>query len=88
VKLSGKRIAENGSPTKGTEEFESALPRCSKMDGSTLRFVPSYTEAGWFVEANCVTITDGERTAVYVPFAITADCSEDCEASTRATLQP
>ena len=45
------------------------LPRCDKLDGSTLRIVPAYTEAGYFCEANCVTITDGERSAVFVPQA-------------------
>lgn len=43
------------------------LPRCQKLDGSTLAIVPSYTEAGSNCEANCITVTDGERTAVYVP---------------------
>jgi hypothetical protein len=43
------------------------VPRCEKLDGSTLSIVPAYTEAGMFMQANCVTITDGERTAVYVP---------------------
>jgi hypothetical protein len=51
-------------------EFQFRLPRCDKMDGSTLRIVPSYTEAGMFCEANCVTISDGERTALYVPIRI------------------
>lgn len=46
------------------------LPRCEKLDGSTLRIVPAYTEAGQFCEANCVTITDGERTAIYVPLRV------------------
>jgi hypothetical protein len=44
-----------------------SLPRCPALDGSGLRIVPAYTEAGQFCEANCVTVTDGERTAVYVP---------------------
>ena len=44
------------------------LPRCSKLDGSTLSIVPAYTEAGYFTEANCVTIRDAEgRMALYVP---------------------
>lgn len=43
------------------------LPRCENVDGSTLRIVSAYTEAGGYMEANCVTITDGVRTAVYVP---------------------
>lgn len=46
------------------------LPRCIEMYGSTLKIVPACTEAGYFQEANCVTITDGERTAIYVPFKI------------------
>lgn len=46
------------------------LPRCEHLDGSTLRIVPSYIEAGEFCEANCITVTDGERTVVYVPFAV------------------
>ena len=45
-----------------------AIPRCLVLDGSTLKIVPAYTEAGWFTEANCITVTDGERTAVYVPY--------------------
>ncbi len=43
------------------------LPRCDKLDGSSLRIVHGNIEAGQFCEANCVTITDGERTVVYVP---------------------
>jgi hypothetical protein len=49
---------------------KSKLPRCQKGDGSSLRIVPSYIEGGYFSEANCVTITDGERTAVYVPYEV------------------
>jgi len=44
------------------------VPRCSEMDGSTLKIVPNFTEAGWHMEANCITVTDGERTAIYVPY--------------------
>jgi hypothetical protein len=32
-----------------------------------LRIVPAYVEAGWFTEANAVTLTNGARTVVYVP---------------------
>lgn len=46
---------------------ESDLPRCDKLDGSTLKIVPRYIEAGRLCEANVITITDGERTAIYVP---------------------
>jgi hypothetical protein len=60
-------------------EFQFRLPRCDKMDGSALRIVPSYTEAGMFCEANCVTITDGERTALYVPLRIVTDDEREAE---------
>jgi hypothetical protein len=67
-----------GTLEQGTEEFQGRLPRCERMDGSTLSIIPSYTEAGWFTEANCVTISDGERTALYVPLRIVTD--EELEA--------
>ena len=60
-------------------EFQFRLPRCDEMDGSTLRIVPSYIEAGMFCEANCVTITDGERTALYVPLRIVTDDELEAE---------
>jgi hypothetical protein len=50
------------------------LPRCDKLDGSTLKIVPSYTEAGYFTEANCVTIEDEEgRRAIYVPYRVVGE---------------
>jgi hypothetical protein len=49
-----------------TPDWASVLPRCDRLDGSSLRIVPAYTEAGRYGEANCITVTDGERTAVYV----------------------
>lgn len=56
-------------PRTITQEIEPEdIPRCPELDGSTLRIVPEYTEAGWFTEANVITVTDGERTALYVPF--------------------
>jgi hypothetical protein len=51
------------------ENFRAGLPR--SMEGEGLRIVPAYTEAGYFGEANVVTITDGERTALYVPLSPT-----------------
>jgi hypothetical protein len=39
------------------------------LDLSKAEIVPAYVEAGWFTEANCVTLTDGEYTAVFVPVA-------------------
>lgn len=45
------------------------LPRCEALDGSSLSIVPSYIEAGRLCEALSVTLTDGERTALYVPYA-------------------
>jgi hypothetical protein len=46
------------------------IPRCASMDGTSLYIVPAYTEAGMYCEANCITVTDGERTVVYVPVAV------------------
>jgi hypothetical protein len=37
-----------GSFVDKSPEFQFRLPRCDKMDGSTLQIVPSYTEAGTF----------------------------------------
>ncbi len=37
------------------------------LEGSDLKIVPRYVEAGAFTEANCVSLTDGRRIAVYVP---------------------
>lgn len=65
----------------------SKIPRCERMDGSTLSIVPAYTEAGKFKEANCVTITDGERSAVYVPLRA-ADRQVHTETSTAAFMAP
>jgi hypothetical protein len=67
------------TPSDKSPEFQFRLPRCDKMDGSTLRIVPSYIEAGMFREANCVTITDGERTALYVPLRIVTDDELEAE---------
>ena len=51
-----------------THEQHEQLPRCGKLDGSTLKIVPAYTEAGYFCEANCITVEDKDgRRAVYVP---------------------
>lgn len=61
-----------GTESKGLElhpEIDPEdIPRCPEMDGSTLKIVPNFTEAGWYMEANCITVTDGERTAIYVPY--------------------
>jgi len=44
------------------------LPRCENLDGTSLRIVPAYTDAGDFVEANRVIIEDKDRRrAVYAP---------------------
>lgn len=32
-----------------------------------LSIVPAYVEAGWFTEANTITLSDGIRQAVYIP---------------------
>jgi hypothetical protein len=49
-----------------------ALPRSMEGEGLSI-VVGEYTEAGWFKEANVVKITDGERTALYVPFKTVAE---------------
>jgi len=46
----------------------SEIPR--SMEGEGLTIVPGYTEAGYFGEANVVKITDGTRTALYVPYRV------------------
>ena len=38
-----------------------------RLEGRDLRIVRSYTEAGWFMQAEIVKLTDGERTGFYVP---------------------
>jgi hypothetical protein len=53
----------------GAPGVDRNLPRL--LDGEGLSIVPAYTEAGYFGEANVVTITDGERTALYVPLSPT-----------------
>lgn len=65
----GDKPFEKFKFTSAATKKQKQLPRCEKMDGSSLRIVPAYTEAGQFCEANCITVTDGERTAVYVPVA-------------------
>ncbi len=60
------------------EQLDQAnLPRCSKHDGTTLKIVPAFTEPGAFEEVNAVTITDGERTAVYVPANVARPSSDN-----------
>jgi hypothetical protein len=42
------------------------------LESESLRIFPAYVEAGYFSEANCVTLIDIEgRKAVYVPVRIT-----------------
>jgi hypothetical protein len=47
------------------------LPR--SMEGEGLKILPFYTEGGWFTEANVIKVTDGERTALYVPYQTVKD---------------
>jgi hypothetical protein len=37
------------------------------LEGTELQIVPSYVEAGWYSEANVITLTDVQRTAKYTP---------------------
>lgn len=39
------------------------IPRCPELDGSTLKIMPSFAEG----EPTAIAVTDGERTAIYVP---------------------
>lgn len=43
----------------------SELPRCNNLDGSELKVVSM--EAGRFCEGLEIEVSDGERSAVYVP---------------------
>ncbi len=54
------------TPARAPEPGET-LPRCDRLDGSSLAIVTGNIEAGRFCEAQAVTITDGTRSAVYVP---------------------
>lgn len=54
--------------TEPVEIDREQIPRCEALDGSTLRIVQKYTEAGYFCEANIVFLTDGVRTMGYVPY--------------------
>jgi hypothetical protein len=61
-------LAEDGSPwvARAPDPYET-VPRCGNLDGSSLSIVVGNIEAGRFCEAHAVTITDGTRSAVYVP---------------------
>ena len=64
-------LATNEMKSIGAVALSELLPRCEKLDGSTLRIVSTYTEAGYFCEANCVTIEDKEgRRALYAPVKV------------------
>ena len=39
----------------------------SALQHDPTEIVPAYTEAGAYCEANCVTLTDGRDTAIFVP---------------------
>jgi len=51
------------------------------LKGSFVKIVPKYVEAGWFSEANCVLLTDGEREVLYVPEEPLDDPEEDTVAA-------
>ena len=62
------------------------LPR--SLHGEDLAIVSGpYTEAGWFGEANIVTVRDGVRTALYVPLK-TLKLPQLGAAGTRADGEP
>ena len=63
----GTFVAPTPTPPPPTPDPGETLPRCDKLDGSSLSVVVGNIEAGYFCEAQAVTITDGTRSAVYVP---------------------
>ncbi|WEX10262.1 hypothetical protein [Chelativorans sp. AA-79] len=53
--------------TDGERSAHYVPHQAEALKGTKLRIVPKYVEAGWFSEANVVTLTDGAREALYVP---------------------
>jgi len=47
------------------------------LKGTSVKVVPKYVEAGWFSEANCVLLTDGEREVLYIPEPPADDSDEE-----------
>lgn len=58
------------------DAFQARLPRSRDLNGAGLTIVPAYTEAGRYSEANCITVTDGERVAVYAAYSVGEEQSE------------
>ncbi len=63
----GRWVLRMPAAREASEEVQAALPRST--EGERLSILPRFTQAGYFGEANLVTITDGERTALYVPLS-------------------
>jgi len=52
---------------EGRTAYYHPLPGSRALDMAAARIKPAYIEAGQFCEANCVTLTDGNRDAIFVP---------------------
>jgi hypothetical protein len=48
-------------PSPRTRRYKAAL------QNDPVEILPEYTEAGAYCQANCVTLTDGKDTAIFVP---------------------
>ena len=62
-------VAEDGSVviSDGERAAAYAFSRGDQLDMTKLQLLPHYIEAGWFCEAQAVTLTDGAGQAVFVP---------------------
>ena len=58
-------------PESEVMNYLELAPRCDELDGSTLRIVPFYTEAGYFCEAQCIRIVDKDgREGIYSLYSV------------------
>ena len=62
-------VADDGSVVISDGERAAAyvFSHGNQLDMANLRILPRYIEAGWFGEAQVVTLTDGKGRAVFVP---------------------
>lgn len=60
-------MAADGSPSGENREPFARLAKAPTA------IVPGYTEGGWFCEAACVRLTDGETQVMFVPLAKAAE---------------
>ena len=62
-------VADDGSVviSDGERAAAYAFSHGNQLDMAKLQILPHYIEAGWFCEAQVVTLTDGVGQAVFVP---------------------